>query len=44
MAGHRCPFTASAAAVLVQASPAFAATTTLYATPNGTGTAFASTS
>lgn len=31
--------TASAAAVLVQAGPAFAATTTLYAAPNGTGTA-----
>ncbi|WP_062027985.1 right-handed parallel beta-helix repeat-containing protein [Streptomyces griseorubiginosus] len=31
--------TASAAAVLVQAGPAFAATTALYAAPNGTGTA-----
>ncbi|MFF7472311.1 DUF1349 domain-containing protein [Streptomyces sp. NPDC008092] len=31
--------TASAGAVLAQAVPAFAATTTLYAAPNGTGTA-----
>src|SRR4051812_28540537 len=32
-------FMASTAAVLTQAVPAFAATTTLYAAPNGTGTA-----